>query len=117
MLLISLVGPWLAPHSPIAPVAPPFTPPLHDGMLLGSDDLGQDMFSRILYGARESWLGAFGVIAFGVSVGTLVGLIAGAAGGLVDGVLMRLTDAFLALPAPVLALAIAAALGPSYLTH
>lgn len=113
VLLVSFIGPWLAPHDPIAPVAAPFTHPGH-GLLLGGDDLGHDIFSRILYGARESWLGAFGVIAFGVLVGTTIGLIAGSSGGLVDTILMRFTDAFLALPAPVLALAIAAALGRSY---
>jgi peptide/nickel transport system permease protein len=114
VLLISLLGPFLAPYSPTAPVGPEFTHPGHAGFLFGTDDLGHDIFSRILYGARESWLGAFGVIGFGVLVGTAIGLAAGTYGGWIDAVLMRLTDAFLALPAPVLALAIAAALGPSY---
>lgn len=113
VLLVSFVGPLLAPHDPVAPVATPFTAPGH-GFLLGTDELGHDIFSRVLYGARESWLGAFAVIGSGVLIGTVIGLIAGATGGWVDAVLMRFTDAFLALPAPVLALAIAAALGRSY---
>lgn len=114
VLLVSMFGPFLAPHGATVGVGAPFVSPGHQGFLLGTDDIGRDIFSRILYGARESWLGAFAVIASGVLVGTTVGLIAGATGGWIDMLLMRITDAFLALPAPVLALAIAAALGRSY---
>ena len=65
---------------------------------------------------RASWFAALAVIAIGLLVGGAVGLIAGAAGGWVDDVLMRITDGFLALPAPVLAIAVVAALGPGF-TH
>jgi peptide/nickel transport system permease protein len=67
----------------------------------------------VLYGIRESWLSAVGVIAVGAAFGALVGSLAGAFGGLVDMVLMRVTDLFLALPAPVIAIAVVASLGPS----
>jgi peptide/nickel transport system permease protein len=70
----------------------------------------------VLYGAQRSWLAALAVIASGVFIGGLVGLVAGALGGWADMLLMRTTDAFLALPSSILAIAVAAALGPSF-TH
>ena len=115
VLGLSLLGPFFTTVSPIQSVAAPFTPPGH-GLLMGTDDIGRDIWTRVLYGARESWLGAFAVITSAVVIGSLIGVVAGANAGWIDSVLMRTTDAFLALPAPVLALAIAAALGPSY-TH
>lgn len=113
ILIAALVGPFLATNSPTEPVGAPFTRP-GDGFIFGTDELGNDIFTRILYGARQSLVGAFAVTLSGVLIGTTVGLIAGATHGWVDTVLMRITDAFLALPAPVLALAVAAALGRSY---
>jgi ABC-type dipeptide/oligopeptide/nickel transport system permease subunit len=79
----------------------------------GTDDLGRDVFSRVLYGARASWLAALGVIVAGAAFGGMIGALAGAFGGIVDTLLMRLTDLFLALPAPVLAIAVIASVGPS----
>jgi peptide/nickel transport system permease protein len=113
LLIVGLIGPVLAPHSTASPVRRPFSPPGH-GTLLGSDDVGRDLFTRTLYGARETWIGTAIVVGFGAAFGMLVGLIAGAAGGWLDFLLMRVTDAFLALPGPVLALAVAASLGASY---
>jgi peptide/nickel transport system permease protein len=111
--LIAVLAPLLAPHGSLEITK---TPPLH-GLslhnLLGTDELGRDVFSRVLYGIRTSWLSAIGVIAVGASFGALIGALAGAIGGFVDTVLMRLTDLFLALPAPVLAIAIVASMGPS----
>lgn len=82
----------------------------------GTDDQGRELLSRVLYGMRTSVGSAMIVIASGVIIGGAVGLIAGMAGGILDAALMRLTDLFLALPGPLLVLAIVAALGPS-LTH
>jgi ABC-type dipeptide/oligopeptide/nickel transport system permease subunit len=113
LLLISFIGPLLATHSPTESVAAPFTHPSRD-LPMGTDDIGRDIWTRVLYGARESWLGAFAVITSAVIIGSVIGVVSGASGGWIDSILMRLTDAFLALPAPVLALAIAAALGASY---
>ncbi|MDP9264703.1 MAG: ABC transporter permease [Chloroflexota bacterium] len=81
--------------------------------LLGVDDLGRDILSRVLFGARVSL--AVGVIAVGISlvVGLPVGLLSGYIGGALDNVLMRIMDGLLAFPALVLALAISAVLGPS----
>jgi peptide/nickel transport system permease protein len=81
--------------------------------LLGTDEVGRDVLSRVLYGLRTSWLSALAVIAAGAAFGALVGALAGAFGGWMDMVLMRFTDLFLALPAPVIAIAIVSALGPS----
>lgn len=115
LTVLALAGPALAPHNPLLPVGPAFAPPGHGGFLLGSDSIGRDELSRVLYGIRTSWFSALGVIASGVLIGGLVGLLAGATGGWLDEVLMRFTDAFLALPGPVLAIAVVAALGPSLL--
>ncbi len=111
--IAALGAPLIAPHPPDAIVGEPFLTPLSSGALLGTDDVGRDMLTRILFGMQSSWLSALVVIASGVLVGGIIGLIAGAAGGLVDSVLMRITDTFLALPGPVLAIAVVAALGPS----
>ncbi len=111
--LVALLAGPLAPHGAqeiihVAPLHPPSA-----AAWFGTDEVGRDIFSRVLYGIRESWFAAAVVIAGGVAIGALVGGIAGAAGGLLDGLLMRLTDLFLALPAPILAIAVVAALGPS----
>jgi peptide/nickel transport system permease protein len=112
--LVALIAPVLAPHDPLKPVGAPMSHPLTSGFLLGSDSIGRDVLSRVLYGWRASWFAAVVVIAVGVLVGGGIGLVAGTFGGWVDTVLMRVTDGFLALPAPVLAIAVVAALGPSF---
>ncbi|HKP41959.1 ABC transporter permease [Mycobacterium sp.] len=112
--LIAVAVPLLAPHDPLIPVGMPLQAPGKSGFLLGSDSIGRDILSRVLYGARASWFAALVVVAIGLLIGGLVGLIAGATGGWVDSVLMRITDAFLSLPAPVLAIAVVAALGPGF---
>lgn len=112
--LVALAVPLLAPHDPLVPVGMPLQAPGKDGFLLGSDSIGRDILSRVLYGVRSSWFAALVVVAVGLLFGGLVGLIAGATGGWVDGVLMRITDGFLSLPAPVLAIAVVAALGPGF---
>lgn len=110
--VLSLLVPYIAPHSQSAPAGLPFTPPSAH-LWFGTDEVGRDVFTRVLFGLRASWFAALVVIASGVLVGGLIGLIAGSTGGWIDGALMRITDAFLALPGPVLAIAVVAALGPS----
>jgi peptide/nickel transport system permease protein len=111
--LVAIFAKVLAPHSATATPGDPFIAPGHGGFLLGTDDVGRDIFSRVLYGIQSTWFSALIVIASGVLIGGLIGLIAGASGGWLDSVLMRITDIFLALPGPVLAITIVAALGPS----
>jgi peptide/nickel transport system permease protein len=82
----------------------------------GTDQLGRDIFARVLYGGRESLPGAISVVAVGFVVGVSLGAIAGYCQGIVDDVVMRLTDMVLAFPLIVLAMAVAAVLGAS-LTH
>jgi peptide/nickel transport system permease protein len=110
--VLAIITPWIAPYDPTIPAGATYLPP-GEGFLLGTDDVGRDMLTRLLYGMRTSWFAALIVIAIGVLIGGLIGLIAGAAGGWLDSVLMRITDLFLALPGPVLAIAVVAALGPS----
>ncbi|MCL5077103.1 MAG: ABC transporter permease [Actinobacteria bacterium] len=113
--LIALLAPVLAPTNPLLPVTQPFVHPFTSSHLLGTDSVGRDELSRILYGIRASWFSALAVIASGVVIGGLVGMMAGIRGGRVDSVLMRITDGFLAFPGPVLAIAVVASLGASLL--
>jgi peptide/nickel transport system permease protein len=111
LTLVALAVPWIAPHDPTGQVGVPFLGPGHGG-LLGTDDLGRDLLSRVLYGMRTSWFSALGVVAVSVVTGGAIGLLAGVRGGRTDAVLMRLTDLTLALPGPVLAIAVIVAIGP-----
>jgi len=112
--LIALLAPVLAPHNPIQPVGLPMQSPGSGGFLLGTDSIGRDILSRVLFGWRSSWFAALAVIASGLLIGGLIGLVAGTLGGVTDTVLMRITDGFLALPAPVVAIAVVAALGGGF---
>lgn len=112
--LVAIAVPVIAPYDPLTPVGAPLQAPGHGGFPLGTDSVGRDILSRVLYGVRSSWFAALAVVALGLFIGGLIGLIAGAVGGWVDSLLMRITDAFLSLPAPVLAIAVVAALGPGF---
>jgi peptide/nickel transport system permease protein len=112
--VVAVAIPLISPHDPLVPVGMPLQAPGKDGFLLGSDSVGRDILSRLLYGVQSSWFAALAVVAIGLILGGLVGLIAGATGGWVDSTLMRITDGFLSLPAPVLAIAVVAALGPGF---
>lgn len=113
--IVSVLAPMLAPDNPVQPAGMPDLLPGSSGHPLGSDDIGRDVFSRVIIGVRTSWLMALGIVAVGLAVGGVIGTVAGVAGGWVDGLLMRFTDMFLALPAMVVALAVAGALGPGLL--
>jgi peptide/nickel transport system permease protein len=109
-----LLAPVLVSQSPIAidplnPLAPPLTP----GHLLGTDQFGRDVLSRILYGGRIDLAIAFGATIVTLVSGTIIGLVAGYLGGRWDSFLMRVVDLFFAFPFLVLVIAIIAMLGPS----
>jgi peptide/nickel transport system permease protein len=112
--IVAVAVPVISPHDPLVPIGMPLQAPGKNGFLLGSDSVGRDILSRVLYGVQSSWFAALVVVAVGLIIGGLVGLIAGTFGGWVDGLLMRITDGFLSLPAPVLAIAVVAALGPGF---
>ena len=114
LFLAALLSPVISPHDPIA-TAPDeaYLPPLAPGHLLGTDELGRDQLSRVLWGARVSLPVAFVAVAVGLVGGGLIGIVSGYAGGVADLVLMRLVDALLAFPALILAIALVAALGPN----
>lgn len=111
LLLLALLGPYVAPYNPLS------TDPIHKlesiskTHLFGTDNLGRDILSRILYGARISVTIAVIVLLVSGGIGITIGIISGYFGGVVDNVLMRITDLFLAFPRLILAMAVAAALG------
>jgi peptide/nickel transport system permease protein len=109
----ALLAPVLAPYDPLVQDLGSRLRPPSSEHWLGTDSLGRDIASRILYGARISLIIGVVVVTAAGLVGTAIGLVAGYAGGLVDELLMRLTEVFLAFPALILAMAIAGALGPS----
>lgn len=112
MVLLGIFAPLLATHDPEEMVFSERLRPPSLEHLFGTDDNGMDIFSRILYGIRLDLLIAFTVIALVGILGTLLGVFAGYYGGLIDEIIMRLADIFLSFPYLLLAMAIAAALGP-----
>ncbi|MBI3980221.1 MAG: ABC transporter permease [Chloroflexi bacterium] len=113
IIVAAFTARWLAPYDPLD-VAPAnrLKPPSADHWF-GTDELGRDIFSRVLHGAGISLTVSGVSIAIAVVIGAVVGILSGYFGGLIDEVVMRVTDIFLAVPLLVLAMAIAAALGPS----
>jgi peptide/nickel transport system permease protein len=114
--LIAIVGPDIAPYSPTQQRFQDGTllPPGSKAHLLGTDQLARDLLSRLLVGTRVSMALALSAIGAGLLIGALIGLATGYARGWLDSALMRTMDALLAFPMVVLALAIAAALGPGF---
>lgn len=115
---VAIVLPWLAPYDPATiKLSARLRPPVWEARgtwanVLGTDNLGRDMLSRILHGARLSILIGAAVVAASASFGVLVGLIAGFAGGRVDAALMRWVDVHVAFPGLLLSLVILVILGP-----
>jgi len=117
--LVAVFADFLAPHNPeVGSLSARFKPPfwLAGGSMtypLGTDQLGRDMLSRLIYGARVSMVVGFTAVIFAGVVGTTLGIISGYLGGWVDQIIMRITDAWLALPALTFAIFLAAIVGPS----
>jgi peptide/nickel transport system permease protein len=113
-VLIAIFASVIAPHDPLQQaVADRLTPPGQKGYVWGTDELGRDIYSRVLYGSRITIPAGIAVILIGSLVGVLVGSIAGYIGGLGDELLMRVTELFMAFPTIILAMAVTAALGPN----
>ncbi|BBI36644.1 ABC transporter permease [Cohnella abietis] len=104
---------WIAPYSPTSMVPTDImkSPSLHH--LFGTDYFGRDVFSVVVYGSRDSLIIGVAAAVFGAFAGGLIGAIAGYIGGAIDVIFMRLIDVLMAIPGILLALAVAAALGPS----
>ncbi len=113
VLVCALAAPLLAPYDPNEQDYLAITDPPSTAHLLGTDDLGRDLLSRIIYGSRVSLEVGLIAVAIAVMCGVTLGLVGGYAGGLLDDLIMRFVDAVQAFPNLVLALAITAALGPS----
>jgi peptide/nickel transport system permease protein len=111
-LLIALFAPVIAPYSPTAQKITNRLKPPSAQHWFGTDELGRDVFSRVLHGARVSLPVGLAVVAMTGSVGILLGALAGYLGGFLDEAIMRIADAVLAFPSLILAIAITAALGP-----
>lgn len=111
-ILIAILAPWLAPRDPlelnmVGRVGPSWSYPF------GTDRLGRDVFSRVLYGARISLVMGAVSVAIGLVIGSFIGVVAGYVGGRLEAIAMRFIDALLAFPGVLLALVVIAALGPS----
>lgn len=118
--LTALTAPVISPMSPTAnSLSRVLKPPMWEGeghvFILGTDHLGRDILSRIIYGAQISLIVGFFSVAFSGAIGLIVGLLAGYFGGMVDYLLMRLVDFVLSFPFILLALSTIAILGPSLL--
>jgi|RhiMetdeSRZDD1v2_1073273.scaffolds.fasta_scaffold12426_8 peptide/nickel transport system permease protein len=112
LFLMAVFAPWMTDKSPYDQMLTERLQPPSAQHWFGTDELGRDIFTRIIYGSRITLLVVFLVSAIVLPIGLIVGTIAGYFGGWLDTILMRVTDIFLAFPRLVMALAFAAALGP-----
>ncbi|HLN14775.1 MAG TPA: ABC transporter permease [bacterium] len=112
IVLTAVFAPWLAPYSPIKTDFAAYLRPPGGAHVLGTDELGRDVLSRLIYGTRASLEAGVISVGLAIAVGLPLGLAAGYYRGFIGDVLMRFTDAMLAFPPLILALAVAAVLGP-----
>ena len=113
VLLAALLAPWLVARDPNAMDLNAVLQPPSWSYWAGTDELGRDIFARLVHGARPSVAAALGIVGIGSLAGLAIGAFSGLRAGWVDAVIMRLTDVAMALPGLVVALALTAALGPS----
>ncbi len=118
LILLAVLAPWVAPHDPLAQdlmsgTLPPVGLAGHDpGFLLGTDDLGRDVLSRLIYGTRIALTVAFVAATLAASFGTLFGLLAGYFRGVTDATVSRLVEIWMAFPAVLLSILVVAIMGP-----
>jgi peptide/nickel transport system permease protein len=118
LIIVAVLAPVIAPHDPTRAVAPTYGNPGPPSVAfpLGTDELGRDVLSRIIYGARISLTVGIAAVLVTLAIGVTIGLGAGFFGGMVDFLLMRFTDVMLTLPGLLLAMALVTVLRPSLIT-
>ena len=112
-VLLALLAPWLSPHDPLATSWSAIRKPPSAAHWFGTDEIGRDVLARVMWGTRASLAAGVVSVSISLAIGVPIGLAAGFIGGLTDGLISRITDAFLACPFLILAIAMAAFLGPS----
>ena len=113
LIAMAIFAPFLAPYSPTKMRLSERLSPPSSRHIFGTDDVGRDILSGVIYGSRISLRICTVLVGLTIGIGTILGVTAGYLGGWVDELIMRISDVFLAFPALILAMAIAAALGPS----
>lgn len=111
-VLVAIFAPFIAPHDPLAQDMARLQPPSAEA-IMGTDGNGRDLFSRLITGAQTTIPLALMLVVSAMVIGTIVGALAGYLGGWIDEILMRITDMVMAFPTVILAMVIAASLGPS----
>lgn len=112
-VITAIFAPLIAPYPYDYIDLPKMLTPPSKEHFFGTDDLGRDVFSRVVYGTRISLIVGFGVVGFSLLIGLVLGVIAGYFGGRIDAIIMGITDIFWSLPVTLIAIAIIAALGPN----
>jgi peptide/nickel transport system permease protein len=112
-IALAVFAPWIAPHDPVATSWGAIRKAPSMAHWFGTDEIGRDVLSRVIWGTQASLLAGVVSVSISLLLGVPIGLIAGFVGGVVDGFISRVTDAFLACPFLILAIALAAFLGPS----
>src|SRR5215212_9254005 len=113
LILVALLAPWIAPYDPTATSFTQVRKAPSWAHWLGTDEVGRDILSRVIFGARASLSAGLVSVVIAVGAGVPLGLLPGYAGGWIDTILSRIVDAMLAIPFLILAIALAAFLGPS----
>lgn len=116
LVFAAILAPWTSPYDPLDVDLPSRLMAPSFQHFFGTDSAGRDIFSRVLFGARTSLVAAIGIVLLAASIGTLFGLASGYVGGRFDLLIMRVTDVFLAFPTFLLAILLAATLGPGMST-
>jgi peptide/nickel transport system permease protein len=112
-VVLAVFAAWIAPQDPIATSWGAIRKAPSAEHWFGTDEIGRDVLSRVIWGSQASLLAGLVSVSISLAIGVPLGLLAGFVGGFVDGLISRLTDAFLACPFLILAIALAAFLGPS----
>jgi len=112
-IALAILAPYVAPHDPLATSWGAIRKPPSETYFFGTDEIGRDVLSRVIWGARASLLAGLVSVCISLGLGLPIGLAAGYLGGWVDALISRVTDAMLACPFLILAIALAAFLGPS----